>query len=246
MSVDAPVVLVPGGAGNVGEGIVRAFLDRGARVAVPSRSRERLDALAARVREDHRSRFLPIAGDVGTPEGAAAVAGAVAAHGPVTCVVAALGGWWQGLPLIDVPLDTFRRVLDDVLVAHFVVARTFLPGMARGQGGTYIFINGFSAEDPYPLAGPVSAAAAAQLMLGRVLMRELEGTAVRVHELVLGPVMSRSRSRGAPQWISAADVGALAAALAQAGERVPSQVFRVMDRDALRQAYATGGLEVPA
>jgi NAD(P)-dependent dehydrogenase (short-subunit alcohol dehydrogenase family) len=42
-----PRVLVAGGAGEVGEGSVRQLLRRGATVVVPSRSRARLDALAA-------------------------------------------------------------------------------------------------------------------------------------------------------------------------------------------------------
>ena len=38
-------VVVPGGTGNVGEGIVRQFLRAGARVIVPSRSESRLNDL---------------------------------------------------------------------------------------------------------------------------------------------------------------------------------------------------------
>jgi uncharacterized protein YbjT (DUF2867 family) len=47
--LDGTTALVAGGAGEVGEGIVRAFLAGGARVVVPSRSAAKLDALRDRL-----------------------------------------------------------------------------------------------------------------------------------------------------------------------------------------------------
>ena len=46
--LDGKVALVLGGAGFVGEGIVRSFLEEGAFTIVPSRSAERLQALRER------------------------------------------------------------------------------------------------------------------------------------------------------------------------------------------------------
>ncbi len=50
LGLDGTVVVVAGGAGNVGRYLVAAFLDAGARVVVPSRSPEKLAASLARSR----------------------------------------------------------------------------------------------------------------------------------------------------------------------------------------------------
>ena len=59
-------------------------------------------------------------------------------------------------------------------------------------------------------------------------MTELEGTGVGVSQLVLGPVYSRARSRGRPEWITADEVGAFCAALA-GGQRAPG-LYRLMTK----------------
>ena len=94
-------VVIAGGTGDVGEGLVRAWLRAGAQVIVPSRT------------EGTVERFLDAIGDLGRPDrlhfaiGDAsgfdetrAMADRIEAeHGPVTDVIASLGGWWQGGPL---------------------------------------------------------------------------------------------------------------------------------------------------
>jgi NAD(P)-dependent dehydrogenase (short-subunit alcohol dehydrogenase family) len=80
----------------------------------------------------------------------------------------------------------------------------------------------------------MSVSAAAQLMMARVMAKELSGTPVRVNALVLGPVMTRARSRGRPEWLGAGEVGEFAAELARSGVR--SEVISLMDRSELAAA----------
>lgn len=222
------VVVVAGGAGNVGEGVVRAWLEDGAVVVVPSRSEERLAALRERLAPDLRERLVSVLGDIGTPDGAQAVATQAETYGPVEVVVAALGGWYQGPPVIGTDWATWQRVVHDILHTHFLAARALLPAMVQRGRGAYVIVNGFSAEEPYRGAGPVSVAAAGQQMLARMLMAELGDAGVEVSQLVLGPVFSRVRSRGRPEWITADEVGAFCIALAD-GRRTPG-VHRLLTK----------------
>ncbi len=74
--------------------------------------------------------------------------------------------------------------------------------------GSYTLINGGGALHPVPTAGPVSASAAAQLMLGSVLAAENKNFGVRVNNLVLAtPIKTRSRPNGQPGWLTADDAG---------------------------------------
>ena len=211
------VALIPGGAGEVGEGIVKAFLTAGATVVVPSRKPERLMDLQISLGELGNERFVAVTADVGTPEGAHAVRQTILQRfGQLNAVVASLGGWWQGKPLVSVPLEDWANVLHN-LTAHLLVARTFLPMLYNQPGSSYTMINGGAAFEPVPGAGPVSITAAAQLMMKDVLAAEAKGRPVRVNTLALmTPIVTRSRSQGRPEWLTADEVGTYCAYLANA------------------------------
>lgn len=217
MTLHGKTVLIAGGAGEVGEGIVGAFLAEGATVVVPSRSQEKLDALRTNT-SDH-DRLITKAADVGSAAGAVALRNWIADEvGPLDAVVASLGGWWQGRPLTDVSLDTWHEVLDMGLTAHFTVAKTFIPALAGRSGASYTFINGGAGLTPIPGAGPLSVSAAGQFMLKDVLAAENES--VRVNTLVLAtPVRTRSRPDGEDGWLTADDAGAYAVYLASDAAR---------------------------
>ena len=212
MSLHGKTVLVAGGAGEVGEGIVRAFLDDGAVVVVPSRSQEKLDALRASL--DDPDSLLTKPADVGSESGAATVRDWIDTEvGPLDAAVVSLGSWWQGRPLTDVSLDTWHRLLDMGLTAHFVVAKTFLPVLADRPRASYTLINGGGGLTPIPGSGPISVSAAGQLMLKDVLAAEND--TVRINTLVLNtPVRTRSRPDGEESWLTADDAGAYAVFLA--------------------------------
>lgn len=212
MTLHGKTVLIAGGAGEVGEGLVRAFLAAEATVVVPSRSQEKLDALC--MDGPNRDRLIAKAVDVGSAVGAVALRNWIADEvGPLDAVVASLGGWWEGRPLTGVSLDTWDEVLGMGLTAHFNVAKTFLPMLTDRPGASYTLINGTAALAPVPASGPLSVSAAGQLMLKNVLAAENES--VRVNTLVLNtPVRTRSRPDGEDSWLTADDAGAYAAFLA--------------------------------
>ncbi len=228
-------VLVAGGAGHVGGVMVDSLLRAGATVTVPSRSRERLDALTARVQEGRAERLVPLIGDIADESDGARVRDVARREmGGIDAVIASMGGFVMAPSVLDTPTDSLRRALDNYVVAHHRVARNLIPAL-RETGGSYTFINGFLAFGPtFRGAGLIATATAAQAMLARVLMQELEATSVRVNEVVLYTSFGRARrsvstrrmrrpSR-APAWASSvARVGAT-------GARKPVTV-RMVDDD---------------
>lgn len=237
--LEGRTLYVAGGAGEVGEGIVAALLARGARVAVSSRSAERLEALAARVGGEDR--LVPVVGALDDDASAARLRDQVIARaGALDGVVASLGGWWQGAPVTAVPLELWRRLIDDSLTAHYLAARHFLPAIADREGASYTLVNGAGGLGPVRGAGPISVSAAAQLMLKDVLAAEHRDRAVRVNALVLAtPVLTRSRPTGRPEWLTAEDAGAYAAQLASPASRTRGETIVFSDRAQLAPAHAT-------
>ena len=213
------IVLVSGGAGGVGEGIVRALLaepDVGL-VAVSSRSEQRLALLRERLsRHVATERLVTLLGDAGSPDGAETLAERVAHDlGPLDVAIPSLGGGWAGGPFLRTDAATWESVMREMLETHVVFARTFVPVLMR-VGGRYLGIGGGAGLRPVPNASIVSIAAAAQIMLTRALAAELADEGVTIEELVVdGPVRTRDSSPLAhSDWITADEVGAVTASLA--------------------------------
>jgi NAD(P)-dependent dehydrogenase (short-subunit alcohol dehydrogenase family) len=231
--LDGKTALVAGGAGEVGEGIVKALLHDGATVIVPSRRAAALDGLRERLGESAGERLATHEANVGTIEGAERLRDVILEQfGRLDVVVASIGHWWQGAPLTGVPFEDWKTVIDDNLTSHFVVARTFLPLLASRSGSSYVFINGDACRVPVPKSGPVSITAAAQLMMKDVVAAELKGRPVRVNSIVIGtPVVTRSRSKVKPEWLTADEVGRYVAYLvSDAASGVNGESINLNDR----------------
>jgi NAD(P)-dependent dehydrogenase (short-subunit alcohol dehydrogenase family) len=202
------IALVAGGAGGVGEGIVKALLQEDAIVIVPSRSEEKISKLRNYTSNITSGNLITVRAAMNTIEGAMAVKDEVISKfGRIDILVASLGGWWQGAPIYKMDVSSWTRILDNNLTSHFITVRAFLPELVKIQHGTYIHINGFSAEQTYPGANAVAMAAAAQLSMVQTLHEELAGTGVQAFELILGPVLTRARDAGRQDWYSPEEIG---------------------------------------
>jgi NAD(P)-dependent dehydrogenase (short-subunit alcohol dehydrogenase family) len=180
--------LVAGGTGNVGRHIVRALLRDGAGVVVPSRSADKLQALRDEL-GSAAAALVTVVGDVADERDAPRVRDEASrlAPSPLDGVVASLGRWAPAPSLLSATRAELLRALEDYVVAHFMVARTFVPLLVE-RGGSYTLVNGPSAFGAWPGSALVSVATAAQSMLARALAAEQGvGERVRLAELVIHP-----------------------------------------------------------
>lgn len=179
--------LVAGGTGSVGRMAVRAFLEAGATVVVPSRSEDKVTHLREDLEQQHPSdRLITIVGNLSDERDAVRVRDEVQQRaGPLDAVVASLGRL-VGAPLVlEAPLADLQAVIEGYLLAHFMVAKTFVPDLEE-RSGSYTFINGPLAFQPmFPGTGLVSVVTAGQAMLARTVMKEHESSPTRVNELVV-------------------------------------------------------------
>lgn len=211
--LDGKVILVAGGAGNVGSGIVKIFLAEGATVAVPSRKAKSLDRLREDLGAAATEHFVPIVGNIATIEGAAEIRDRIMDKlGGLDSVIVALGGWWTGnLPLTELSMEVWQNYLESNLTSHFVAAKTFLPVLATKDHTSYTLLGGSAAEIPLTNVSPVAITAAGQLMLAKVIMAEMkqQGSKVRINELIVeGMVKTRiMEQHSQPNWISPQEIG---------------------------------------
>lgn len=183
-------IVVTGGTGNVGSFIVKELLKRGAEVVVPSRSEDKItqliDHLSGDLDKARLDRLHTYVGNIGNEEGAEKLLEKISFDiGIPDAAVASLGRFIPAPSLLNATADELRKVVDGYLVGHFIVARTFLRKY-REHGGTYVFINGPLALEPWEgsAAGLVSIATAGQQMLFKAMAQELRDSPARVTELM--------------------------------------------------------------
>lgn len=216
-------VVVAGTTGNVGPFVVRALLERGASVAAPSRSEEKLRALrehlSVHVGEADLARLHTFVWDLSDEGEATAVRQRITDEaGAPEAVVASVGDFVTTPSLLDASADELQRALDGNLIAHLMVARAFMPAL-RDTGGTYVPLQGPLAFDLHPELGAhlISIATAGQHMLFRALAQELDDSPARVVELVSHAfIRHRQTQPGSP--LPGEAVGAFAAYLLSGAE----------------------------
>jgi 3-oxoacyl-[acyl-carrier protein] reductase len=195
----------------VGEGVVRAYLEAGADVVVPTRSASRA--------EEFRGLLGPVAGarlhlvehDYTTFDGAEQLVEEMTKNlGGIDHVIAPIGGWWAGKRLWEIDNSDWQGAFVGLATAHMAVARAAVPRISAH--GTYQTVVGESAGYPVPGSGLVSMEQAAVLMMLDVLAAENQSDQ-RLFALVLGPVRTRAVV-GDDTWVSADQIGAVSVAAA--------------------------------
>lgn len=183
--------IVAGGTGSVGEGIVKTLLENDWMVIVPSRARKGLDNLAEYCNH-HPNLKLHEANISKLEEATSFYSRCKSSYPPIQLFIASIGGWRQGIGLLDLSWEEWQATLEDNLSSHFLAIKMGYP-LLTAQG-TFIHINGMGAEAVIPTAGPTVAAAAAQMRLALTLAAEQHHDTRKVYELVLGLVNTRARN----------------------------------------------------
>ena len=129
------IVLVTGGGSGIGAATARAFAAEGATVAVCDMS----DEAAARVTEELGAASMSFALDVRDGAAVAAMIDAVVArHGRLDVAVNNAGVGGSGVPLADIPEDSFDRVVSINIKGVWQCMRHEIPVMLRGGGGAIV------------------------------------------------------------------------------------------------------------
>ncbi|MCI0340755.1 MAG: SDR family oxidoreductase [Planctomycetales bacterium] len=135
MKLEGASVLLTGASRGIGAAVARALGARKARLVLVARDAARLEAVAADARRAGGEARVS-AGDVADPATAErAVAAAVEAFGGVDILVNNAGLLTTPRPLVETPLEDFRRVLEVNVLGVVSFLRAAVPVMVRkGRG----------------------------------------------------------------------------------------------------------------
>jgi uncharacterized protein len=177
--------LVTGASAGIGVEFARALAREKVSVVLTARREDRLNTLAAELRDQSKVQTRVVAADLALTDGADRLADAVADL-PIAILVNNAGFGYAGR--FD-KLDTERlramvRVNCEVPV---VLTSRILPGMIKRSRGAVIVVGSVAGRQPLPLHAVYSATKGFDLLFGEGLWAELRGTGIDAIVLEPGP-----------------------------------------------------------
>jgi 3-oxoacyl-[acyl-carrier protein] reductase len=148
LGLSGKVAVVAGASAGIGRAAALALAREGCRVAIVSRSRERIEAAAAAIASESGAEVLPIAADVREEAASAAIETAVASRfGAAGVLVTNAGGPPPGRfdEVGEVAWDEAYRL---TLLSVARLARAFLPGMRAARWGRIVNVASMSLREP--------------------------------------------------------------------------------------------------
>jgi short-subunit dehydrogenase len=190
-------VLVTGASGGIGYELALHFARNGFDCVITARRVDRLEALAQRLRREHKVRVSVIEADLADAGSPDRIFAAVQAAGIEVDVLVNNAGFPTYGHFAD--LDT-RTELDELqvnIVALTHLTRLFLPGMVARRDGRILNLASTAAFQPGPLMAVYYASKAYVLSFSEALGNELAGTGVSVTALCPGVTRTGFQAAGA-------------------------------------------------
>jgi 3-oxoacyl-[acyl-carrier protein] reductase len=196
LGIEGRVALVMGASKGLGRGIAAALAREGARVAIVSRSLERLEEAAAEIGEG----ATPFVADASDAERLAALPGEVAgALGPVEILVTNTGGPPLGGAL-DHELEEWERAYRSLVLAPRILAGAVVPGMRERGWGRIVNVGSTSTREPIAGLNLSNAHRMATVGFLKTLAREVAADGITVNNVATGRFATeRLLSFGAPE-----------------------------------------------
>ena len=193
VGLEGRVAFVAGASSGLGQSVARALLAEGARVAICSRDRDRIEAAATAIADAAGvagDRVLPLVCDV-TDEGAIAraVAATVDAFGALHVLITNAGGPPAGL-VDDFDADAWREAIELNLISTINLCRHALPHLRRAaredRHARILMVTSVSAKQPIPNLYLSNTARAGVQGFAKSLSEELGPEGVTVNTLLPG------------------------------------------------------------
>jgi 3-oxoacyl-[acyl-carrier protein] reductase len=218
LGLQGRVALVMGASRGIGRGIAAALAREGARVAIASRSRERIEAAAEAIRAETtglggevaaKASVAPFVADASDLEGLAELPGEVeTALGPVEILVLNSGGPPFGGAL-DHELDEWEGAYRSLVLAPRVLTGAVVPGMRERGWGRIVNVGSSSTREPIPGLNLSNAHRMAAVGFLKTLSHEVAADGITVNTVATGR-FATERLAGAGGSMEAAEAAARA------------------------------------
>jgi 3-oxoacyl-[acyl-carrier protein] reductase len=183
--IDGRVALVTGASKGLGRGIAAALAAEGARVAMTSRSRERVEAAAREV-----GAAQALQHDSADLDGVPALVEAVERSlGPVEILVTNTGGPPPGEPL-EFERGQWEAAYRDLVLFPLALVERVVPGMRQRGWGRIVNVSSSAAVEPIDGLILSNAHRSGTLAAFKTLARRLAADGITVNTLLTGRVLT--------------------------------------------------------
>jgi 3-hydroxy acid dehydrogenase/malonic semialdehyde reductase len=193
-------VLITGASAGIGEACARAFAGAGARLILAARRADRMESLAAQLREAHGAEVHLLSLDVRDVGVVTRVLEDLPAEWSAIDVLVNNAGLARGTdPVQDGDPRDWDEMIDTNLKGLLYVIRAVLPGMVQRGRGHVINVGSISGREVYPGGAVYCSTKAAVEAVSKGMRMDLLGTPVRVTNVMPGLVeteFSTVRFRG--------------------------------------------------
>jgi NAD(P)-dependent dehydrogenase (short-subunit alcohol dehydrogenase family) len=192
------VVLVTGGAGNLGQAVCHAFLTADARVAVPFYRTDSPSALD-HLRKAFPERLHSFALDLTTERGSEqALRQVVEWGGSVSSVVHLVGGFSGGSTVAETPLAVWSRMVELNMTSAFLIARFAIPRLIAGGGGSLVFVSSRAAYQGLSGRAAYAASKAGLVTLAKAIAEEYSTDGIRSNVVLPDTIDTQANRRAQP------------------------------------------------
>jgi hypothetical protein len=182
------VALITGASSGIGAELARALCARGFDAVLVARRRDRLERLAAELRERHGCRVEVITCDVADAPARARLPREIAALGLEVDVLVLSAGFGLAGPFISLDPERITTMVRTNVEAVMALSRALIPPMAARGSGAVLVVSSMAGNQPMPNFGAYAATKAAMTSFAQALNAELSGSGVTVTALCPGGV----------------------------------------------------------
>lgn len=185
------VIVVTGASRGIGEAIVRACVDGGARVALASRKQGDLDRVASSLPEERVLAMACHTGKAGEVD--ALFAAAIAKFGRVDGLVNNAATNPHFGPLVETPDAAIEKTIEVNVRGYFYCARAFVRYARErgGGGGSIVNLASVAGLRAAPMQGIYGMTKAAVISMTQTLAFELGASQIRVNAIAPGLVETK-------------------------------------------------------
>jgi short-subunit dehydrogenase len=188
-------VLITGASGGIGEEFAKIFAAKGSDLVLAARSGDKLERLAASLREQHKVQVETLAIDLAAADSAPRVAAFLEERKLEIGILINNAGYGTFGPFAECDLgpELGQIQLNVTTLTH--LTRLLLPGMLRRRDGRILNVASTAAFQPGPMMAVYYATKAYVVSFSEALANELQGSGVTVTCLCPGPTKTGFNER---------------------------------------------------